>query len=446
MPRAKDVVTKTQTPKGTVDLMPEEAWKRQFMERAFTRVFESWGYQEIRTPTFEYFNALSTGTGLELQDSMFVFQDKSGRLLALRPENTASIARVAATKLLAVPRPIRLYYIAPMFRYDEPQAGRQREFWQAGIELIGVPGAEGDAEVITVFIDDLQSVGLKDLKVDIGHVGLFLSVVKASGISWDEADILRRLIDKKDFNGLEKALVDVNCSEEFKEVFRRLPSLRGGKEVINDVEELIGSDEFPEIKVNIENLIEAYDLLVDYGVEDSIALDLGIVRGLDYYTGTVFEAYVPEFDLAIGGGGRYDNLITEFRTSVGVAGETIHATGFSIGIDRTLIALEKQGFGFPKRPPYFMVIWLDDSLRNLTLKTSLKLRKKGFTVISEVRGRKLSNALEYANKMNVTAVLLFGKKEVEKGKIAVKNMKTGEQEEVPISDIEKHLSKISKVK
>ncbi|MFB0545039.1 MAG: histidine--tRNA ligase [Asgard group archaeon] len=444
MSRVNDVVTKTQTPKGTVDLMPDEAWKRQFMERAFTRVFESWGYQEIRTPTFEYFNALSTGTGVELQDSMFVFQDKSGRLLALRPENTASIARVAATKLLATPRPIRLYYIAPMFRYDEPQAGRQREFWQAGTELIGAPGAEGDAETISVFIDALQSVGLRDLKVDIGQVGLFLSIVKASGIGWDEADVLRRLIDKKDFNGLEKALVDVNCSEEFKKVFRRLPSLRGGKEVVNDLGELIGSGEFPEIKANIENLIDAYELLIDYGVGDSIALDLGIVRGLDYYTGTVFEAYVPEFGLAIGGGGRYDNLISEFRTSVGVGGEKIYATGFSIGIDRTLTALEKQGFEFPERPPYFMVIWLDDSLRNLALKTSLELRKKGFIVISEVRGRKLSSILDYANKMNVTAVILFGKKEIEKGKIAVKNMKTGEQEEVTLSKIEEYLSKISK--
>ena len=443
MPRANDAVTKTQTPKGTVDLMPEEAWKRQFMEGIFIRVFESWGYQQIRTPTFEYFNALATGTGVELQDSMFVFQDKSGRLLALRPENTASIARVAASKFLATPRPIRLYYIAPMFRYDEPQAGRQREFWQAGTEFIGAPGAEGDAETISVFIDAFQSLGLKNLKVDIGQVGLFLSIVEASGISWDEADVLRRLIDKKDFNGLEKALVDVNCSDDFKEVFGRLPSLRGGKEVVVDLGELIESDEFPNIKKNIENLTKAYDLLIDYGAQDAIALDLGIVRGLDYYTGTVFEAYIPEYGLAIGGGGRYDNLIGEFRASVGVGGEKIYATGFSIGIDRTLIALEKQGFEFPERPPSFMLIWLDDSLRNLALKKSFELRKKGFVVISEVRGRKLSTALDYANKMNVTAGILFGKKEVEKGKIAVKNMKTGEQEEVTLSKIEEYLSKIS---
>jgi len=440
--RVNDVVTKTQTPKGTVDLMPEEAWKRQFMENVFVSVFESWGYQQIRTPTFEYFNALATGTGVELQDSMFVFQDKSGRLLALRPENTASIARVAATKFLVAPRPIRLYYIAPMFRYDEPQAGRQREFWQAGTELIGAPGAEGDAETICVFIDAFQSLGLKDLKGDIGHVGLFLSIVEASKISWDEADILRRLIDKKDFNGLEKALVDVNCSEEFKEVFRKLPYLRGEKEVINDLGELIESNKFPEINANIENLIKAYDLLIDYEVEDIIALDLGIVRGLDYYTGTVFEAYIPEFGLAIGGGGRYDNLIGEFRTSVGVGSEKIDATGFSIGIDRTLIALEKQGFEIPKRPPSFMLIWLDDSLRKIALKTSRNLRKNGFVVISEVRGRKLSSALDYANKLNVTAAILFGKKEVEKGKVAVKNMKTGEQEEVILSKIVEYLSKI----
>ena len=417
-----------QTPRGTRDYLPEEAALRRLVEESFRRTFDLWGYQEIRTPTFEFFDVLATGTGAELEDSMFKFQDKSGRLIALRAEMTASIARVVGTQLLNSLKPIRLWYITNMFRYDEPQAGRQREFWQAGIELVGSGLPEADAEAIALMIQALQNIGLKDVRVDVGQVGIFKELVKQVGLNPETIDQIRTSIDKKDRQTLEKALEGSSIDEDTKKILRLLPELRGGTEVLERLSELIRS---PEISQIVEKLKKTLDCLKSYAVpEGAVTIDLGIIRGIDYYTGVVFEAYVPELGMAIGGGGRYDGLIREFSSS------DVPATGFAIGVDRCMLALEKQAYPFPSMArSTALILPVTEKMREEANKIANLLRQSGTSTETDISGWNLSRGLSYGSRANIPYVVVLGEEEYERGTVVVRDMKAGKQTEVKIDDL-----------
>jgi len=422
------VFIRLQTPRGTRDYLPEEAALRRLVEESFRRTFDLWGYQEIRTPTFEFFDVLATGTGAELEDSMFKFQDKSGRLIALRAEMTASIARVVGTQLLNSLKPIRLWYITNMFRYDEPQAGRQREFWQAGIELVGSGLPEADAEAIALMIQALQNIGLKDVRVDVGQVGIFKELVKQVGLNPETIDQIRTSIDKKDRQTLEKALEGSSIDEDTKKILRLLPELRGGTEVLERLSELIRS---PEISQIVEKLKKTLDCLKSYAVpEGAVTIDLGIIRGIDYYTGVVFEAYVPELGMAIGGGGRYDGLIREFSSS------DVPATGFAIGVDRCMLALEKQAYPFPSMArSTALILPVTEKMREEANKIANLLRQSGTSTETDISGWNLSRGLSYGSRANIPYVVVLGEEEYERGTVVVRDMKAGKQTEVKIDDL-----------
>ena len=417
-----------QTPRGTRDYLPEEAALRRLVEESFRRTFDLWGYQEIRTPTFEFFDVLATGTGAELEDSMFKFQDKSGRLIALRAEMTASIARVVGTQLLNSLKPIRLWYITNMFRYDEPQAGRQREFWQAGIELVGSGLPEADAEAIALMIQALQNIGLKDVRVDVGQVGIFKELVKQVGLNPETIDQIRTSIDKKDRQTLEKALEGSSIDENTKKILRLLPELRGGTEVLERLSELIRC---PEISQIVEKLKKTLDCLKSYAVpEGAVTIDLGIIRGIDYYTGVVFEAYVPELGMAIGGGGRYDGLIREFSSS------DVPATGFAIGVDRCMLALEKQAYPFPSMArSTALILPVTEKMREEANKIANLLRQSGISTETDISGWNLSRGLSYGSRANIPYVVVLGEEEYERGTVVVRDMKAGKQTEVKIDEL-----------
>ncbi len=395
--------------------------------------FELWGYKEIRTPTFEYFDSLATGTGLELQESMFRFKDKGGRQLALRAEMTSPIARVVATQLKNHPLPLRMYYLANMFRYEQPQSGRQREFWHAGIELIGSSLPDADAEVIAVFITTLTGIGLKGVSVELGHVGVFKSIVEEAGISLDEAAAIRRSIDKKDETGLETALKEVDVSSNIKDVFRKLPKCRGYIEDVKKIFKMIDSE---NVKACIENISNIVKILDQYDLYTGVTLDLGIVRGIDYYTGAVFEGFVPDLGIALGGGGRYDDLVGQFSA------ESIPATGFAIGVDRCHLALEKQGYNFRlETKPSILVIYTDREFKGDAIKIASKLRKNNFSTEIDIMERKVRLGLEHANKRGMPYVLIVGEKELKQNEVVVKDMKSGMQESVKIENLKNYFKR-----
>lgn len=404
--------------------------KRSYVEGRMRRNFELWGYNEIRTPTFEYFDSLATGTGLELQESMFRFKDKGGRQLALRAEMTSPIARVVATELRSHLLPMRMYYLASMFRYEEPQSGRQREFWHAGIELIGSSLPDADAEVIAVFITTLHGIGLKGVSVELGHVGLFKSIVEEAGISLDEAAAIRRSIDKKDETGLETALKEVDISSGIKDVFRLLPRLRGD---IGVTKKILSKVDNENLKICIKNISDIVRLLKMYNLDSTVTVDLGIVRGIDYYTGAVFEGFVKDLGIALGGGGRYDDLVGQF------SGESIPATGFAIGVDRCHLALEKQGFKFPlKNRPRILVLYIDQELKEEAIEIAMNLRESGLSTETDILERKLSKGLEHANKRGIPYVVIVGKTEFEQGEVVVRNMDREMQEKVKIEKLKNY--------
>jgi histidyl-tRNA synthetase len=404
--------------------------KRSYIENSIRRNFELWGFKEIRTPTFGYFDSLSTGTGSELKESMFRFKDKGGRLLALRAEMTSPIARAVATELRNHTLPMRMYYLAPMFRYEEPQSGRQREFWHAGIELIGSGLPDADAEVLAVFITALNGIGLKGVSVELGHVGLFKSIVKEAGISLDEAAAIRKSIDKNDEAGLETALKEVDVSSSMKDVFRLLPKLRGNVSVTRKLLDNVKND---EIEACIKNISDIIKILKQYNLDSMVTVDLGIVRGIDYYTGAVFEGFVQDLGIALGGGGRYDELVGQF------GGESFPATGFAIGVDRCHLALEKQEFNFPlKKSPQTLVLYTDQELKGEAIKISMNLRDYGISTETNILERKLSKGLEQANKRGIPYVVIVGKSEFEQGEVVIRNMEKETQEKVKTNELKNY--------
>ena len=419
--------TKVQTPKGTRDFLPAETDKRNVIENSFRRTFKLWSYREIRTPTVEYFDALTSGVGAELQDSMFIFQDRSGRLLALRAEMTAPVARAVSTELSTETKPLRLYYLCNLFRYDEPQAGRQREFWQAGAELLGSSSPKADAELVTLMLSALENIGLKSVQIDVGHVGLYKAIVKTYGVDEETSNKIRVCIDKKDIAGLEQTLESAPIVEEAKEILRLLPTLRGGPEILERISQLLQE---PLVKRCIEDLKVTIREISAFGALDRINLNLGIIRGIAYYTGVVFEAFVPELGIAIGAGGRYDELVKEF----GKAG--IPSVGFAIGIDRCMLALEKQNYDFKAEAiPKVIVLAAEEGLESAAVNIASDLRKNGIPTETDVSGWKLSKGLSYANKKNILYAVIVAPKEWAKRKVVLRNMRDDSQKQLSVDKL-----------
>jgi ATP phosphoribosyltransferase regulatory subunit len=422
-----EAFTKIQTPKGTRDLLPDELAKRQLVEDSFRKTFKVWGYREVRTPTLEYFEALTSGVGAELQNSMFIFQDRGGRLLALRAEMTAPVARVVSTELTNEPRPLRLYYLCTLFRYDEPQAGRQREFWQAGTELLGSSSPKADAESLVLMLNALENIGLRDVQIDVGHVGLYKAIVRSYGIDEATSNQIRVAIDKKDMPGLDQILEMASIGKTAKDILRLLPTLRGGVEILDKIS---GFSEEASVKKSLEDIRTTLKEIGSFGALDRINLNLGIIRGIAYYTGVVFEAFVPELGIAIGAGGRYDELVKEFGKT------SIPSVGFAIGIDRCMLALEKQSYEFrSENVPKALVVAFEEELSGIASAVASELRKNNVSAETDVTGWKLSRYLSYANRKKIPYTVIVAPKEWADKEVLLKDMVKGSQEQLSVKEL-----------
>ncbi|WP_297535087.1 histidine--tRNA ligase [Thermococcus sp.] len=419
---------KVERVKGTRDFLPEEMAKRRWVFERIRETFERYNFHEVLTPTFEYTELFKLRSGEEVVKQLYAFLDKGGRDISLRPDMTSSVARLYVASFQTAPKPIKWYYIANMFRYEEPQSGRFREFWQAGVELIGSDKVEADAEVIALFTESYLATGLEDFTVNIGDRVLLDEFAKMLGVKDDIG--LMRLIDKKDKLTKEefvKALRDIGLSDEGVEKVLSLVEIKGEpNEVLPKAEELFTSE---EAKAEIKRLYELVDLLDAYGVSKWIRIDLGIARGFDYYTSVVFEAIAPN-DLgigSIGGGGRYDNLIEVF------GGRPTPATGFAIGIERLIPILERKGL-IPEvklRPDVYVIpVGEELGVRKAAIEIVSALRRAGVETDLELTGRKLRKALDYAGRLGVPHVVIVGRKDLESGNVTIRDMETGEQKVV----------------
>ncbi len=318
-------------PRGLRDLLPEQVKVLRAIESQICGLFKGYGYQEVITPTFEFLDVIETGTG-NMREELFLFMDREGGILSLRPEVTVAIARLAATHFKDTKSVERLFYVANVFRHVQPQKARYREFMQTGIELIGASGVRADAEVISIAVEALRTIGVPNFKISLNQIGIFNSLLEDSGINKDEKEVIRTLVESKDLVELTKTLDAMAIDDELKETIGELPVLHGGTEVL---EQLPYVEKNAKAAQAVNELMEVYAALQVGGVIDDVVLDMGVLRGLDYYTGIVFEGYAAELGYGLLGGGRYDNLLGQF-------GYPCPATGFAMGLDRLALVLENK--------------------------------------------------------------------------------------------------------
>jgi len=354
-------------PKGLRDLLPEEMKTRRRLEKKAAELFASCGYDEVLTPTFEFLEVVEAGGNI--REKLFLFMDREGGILSLRPEMTVSIARLAATHLQEEMLPRRLFYSANVFRHVQPHLAQYREFWQTGIELLGAAGPRADAEVIGLAVQVMREFGLDNFKVSLNHIGIFNSLLDMCEIKPQDQELVRRLATKKDLVGLTEALDRLPADDLLKETIALLPTLHGGLEVLN---KLPCIENNPSGTQAVEELTASYGALRDMGVEEQVLVDMGILRGLDYYTGVVFEGFSPDLGYGLLGGGRYDRLLSQF-------GFPCPATGFALGLDRLTLVLQNK----EEEPSRCLVGGADWAAM---VATADRLRSEGRIVALDVEG------------------------------------------------------------
>lgn len=355
-----------QIPYGTRDLLPREAKQKRIVEGSLAELFSHWGYDEVVTPTFEYMETLTVGTGSSIQEHVFKFFDKNNRILALRPDMTTPIARVAATRLKATPLPLRLFYLTNVFRHEQAQAGRQCEFYQAGVELLGAPGPAADAEIVALAVEAMLEAGLTNFQIGLGQVDFINGLMAESQLSPESQQQIKFAMVTRDLVGLGETLAQSGLSPAAQELLRQIPLLHGREDMLSKAYQLVSND---LSRSALDNLADIRKLLAGYGVDQYVKFDLGIIRDFDYYTGMVFEGYTPGLGFPLCGGGRYDTMLA----SLGVANP---ATGFALGIERVLLALERQGIAVSIRGKDVYIAWTEGKLAE-AIEVAKACRKKG---------------------------------------------------------------------
>ncbi len=422
----------TQLPKGAKIYLPDEAARKRAVEERLLGVFRRWGYRELVTPTYEYFDVLSPGTDHDLQERMFKMVDReSGRLLALRADITPQIARIVATRMREEPKPLRLAYVTNVFRYDEPQVGRYREFYQAGVELVGLPNPEGDAEMIAMTVEGLSALGLERFQIDVGQADFFRGLLEDLDADEATARELRSALGRKDQSSLERTVAGLRAPAAVAELLLALPGLYGRGDVLDRAERLVKN---ARSEAALANLAEVYRLLRAYGLADAALLDLGEVRGFDYYSGVHFEAYVSGLGAALVGGGRYDHMLGRF-------GYDCPATGFAFEVGRALLAMESQGVRVDLAgPDFFIIDFTSEKTRALAL--SRRLRDLGAAVARDIISRPLEESLAYARQQHARVVLVIGGPgEVDADRIRVLDLAEGGERTAPFAELLEHPSR-----
>jgi histidyl-tRNA synthetase len=415
--------------RGMRDLLPEEAETLNRVIAKARETAELYGYREVITPVVEPYELLSAKAGEEIRQRMFTFKDLGNRTVALRPEFTSSIARLATTALKNEPKPLRTFSMGSIYRYDEPQRGRYREFWQSDFEVIGSNKPEADAEIILLTNSLMKAAGLRNYTFKVGHIGVIRGILSQENVDEKVQNAVLQRMDKKEYDEAFSLIKSEKC----RTTLRGLVKLKSSK-AFETVEEMKAHVKgYDEAAAAADNLLEILRLVTESGCEIA-TVDPGFGRGLEYYTGMIFEAYIPELDIALGGGGRYDRLIEAF------GGEPTPATGVAHGLDRIALAMKMQktavSTGQEKR---VLVIPVNEGLKAAALRISQTLREAGIPTEFEVMGRKMTKALEDADRRQVDYAIIVGEKELKQGAVVLRDLTKREQTVVAI---EKLLEKI----
>jgi histidyl-tRNA synthetase len=410
-----------QKPKGTIDYYPDEQGVKNAIFDSFRRVCWNYGFKEVEGPAIENFELIKAKSGEEIKSQMFMIEKKGEERLALRAEFTPSLARMFMQKQKELQKPVKWFACSRVWRYERPQAGRLREFYQMNVELYGSGSMSADAEVINLAIDFLKSFGLtaKDFVVKLNNRKLLQGLVKDL-VRESQIEAVIRIIDKKskvsdnDFNDMLNQAGVKNIAAIDK-IFKAKKIEEIGKLPKNKLAE----EGYEELKA-------VYELL-DKSV---VRIDLSTARGLAYYTGTVFEIHDSKGKLrSICGGGRYDTMIEQF------GGQSCPATGFGLGLATFAMLLEEKKLT-PKpslNPDYYVAV-VSENVRKDAMKIVSKLREENFVEV-DLMERSIGKQISHANALKAKNLIVFGEDEVKSGEVKIKDMETGKEKKIKIKDL-----------
>lgn len=358
------------TPDGVRDIYNGECEERLILRDKIHRVFKLYGYSDIQTPSFEFFDVYNRERGSVSSKNMYKFFDRDNNTIVLRPDMTPSIARCAAKYFENEQNPVRLCYIGNNFINNSSYQGRLMETTQAGCELIGDSSSAADAEMIAMLIESVLSTGLTEFQVEVGHVGFFNGITAEAGLSKDAIAELKEIIRNKNLFSIEALLTRENIDEKYNDIFYRLPQMFGD---VNILSQAASMTENETALSAISHLEEVYDILKDYGYEKYVSFDLGVLSELDYYTGVIFKAYTFDVGEPIANGGRYDNLIGQF-------GKDKASIGFCITIDLLHLAIIRQKIVVVKPTKNRLIVYDESNLKE-AVRLAGKLRKEGINTV-----------------------------------------------------------------
>jgi len=412
-----------QAPRGTSDILPEEQPFWRYIEQKAVNICQLYGYERIDSPAFEDADIFIRTIGEEtdiVEKEMYTFEDRGGNKLTLRPEGTAPVCRAYIEHgLHNLPQPVKLYYITPIFRYERPQAGRYRQHYQFGCEAIGDADPALDAEVIDVAWRFFASLGLRQLSLQLNSIGC-------------KQCRPQYLTALKDYYAKYHRDLCPDCKTRLKRnPLRLLDCKKPGCQQLANLAPKSIDHLCPQCAEHFDRLKRYLGLL-----EIPFEVNHRLVRGLDYYTRTVFEIQ-PEAEGAqntLGGGGRYDDLIEE------LGGKPTPALGFAIGIERIILNLKKQGISAPPLPqPQVFIAYIGDDARVEAIKLAARLRQAGTGVIEAIGNKSLKAQLRQANTLNVRHTVIIGEDEIKTSTVILRDMTTGEQKTVPVSELSESL-------
>ena len=408
-----------QTIRGMRDLEPQLARKKNFVLGICKSVFEKYGFKPIETPAVEYLELLTKkgSAGAEIEKEIYAFEDKSNRKLGLRFDLTVPLARyVASNPTLRLP--FKRYQIGSVYRYDRPQEKRYSEFTQADIDIVGTESILAEFEIIAVVIETCQKIGLKNFYVKINSRKLLEEIAKCCNIPNDKIKECFRCIDKLDkigWEGVQKELQAYGLDTKICEIVKN----NNFESTIKMIEKGKGNSEC------IKELKELFELLKKFSLDKYVKLDLSLARGLEYYTGIVFEIVAD--GPSIGGGGRYDKLIGTYGS------KDVPAVGISFGIDRVIDNMQKD-FGTESK---IFIIPANENVRIQSLEFVQELRENNIASEIDLMDRNISKNLDYANKEGIPFVIVLGDKELKEKKFSLKDMKTGKETLLKLDEIGK---------
>lgn len=409
------------TPEGVRDIYNEECTKKLALQNRLHKMLHLYGYHDIQTPMFEFFDVFRKEIGTIPSKELYKFFDREGETLALRPDMTPQIARAAATLFQEEELPVRLCYMGSTFINHSSYQGRLKENTQMGAEFIGIDSVEADAEMLSLVVDCLKKAGLEEFQINVGNVDFFQSMIEDAQVEEDTEIRLRELVNNRNYFGVEELLEEAEVKRSARESFSALSELVGGPEILENAKRIA-----PNAKAlkAVKRLEQIYEVLKAYKVESYVSFDLSMSGLYGYYTGIIFRGYTFGSGDAIVKGGRYDHLIEKF-------GKEAASIGFAIVVDDLMSALERQKIQLPHHRKNTLIIYDDGREKEaILLAQEFRSKDKNTEILKKSKERSVEYYSEYGRRNQANSMLYLQ----DSSQIRMVNLVTGEQKIVKSRD------------